>query len=80
MKFFFEKIAPTSDSKSDRKPEATDDEQRNRLIATPNKALCRSLVDHIRAQFGKGRAKAMPDLHIHHPDHAPIVNPAIPVA
>jgi hypothetical protein len=47
---------------------------------TPDKALCRSLVDHIRAQFGKGRTKRMPDLHIHHPDHAPIVNPAIPVA
>ena len=33
MKFFFEKIPPTSDSKSDRKPEVTDDEQRNRVIA-----------------------------------------------
>jgi glycine/D-amino acid oxidase-like deaminating enzyme len=47
---------------------------------TPDKALCRSLVDHIKAQFGKGPAKPMPDVHIHHPDHAPIVDPAIPVA
>jgi D-amino-acid oxidase len=47
---------------------------------TPDKALCRSLVDHIKAQFGKGPAMPMPDVHIHHPDHAPIVDPAIPVA
>ena len=33
MIIFFEKIPPTSDSKSDRKPGATDDEQRNRVIA-----------------------------------------------
>jgi hypothetical protein len=38
------------------------------------------LVDHIKAQFGKAPAMPMPDVHIHHPDHAPIVNPAIPVA
>ena len=33
MKFYFEKIPPTSDSESATKPEATDDEQRNRVIA-----------------------------------------------
>ena len=33
MIIFFEKIPPTSDSKSATKPEATDDEQRNRVIA-----------------------------------------------
>jgi hypothetical protein len=33
MKYYFEKIPPTSDQKSDRKPEATNDEQRNRVIA-----------------------------------------------
>ena len=33
MKFYFEKIPPTSDPKSDRKLEATNDEQRNRVIA-----------------------------------------------
>jgi hypothetical protein len=42
--------------------------------------LCVSLVDHIKAQFGKGPARPMPDVHIHHPDHAPIVDPTIPVA
>jgi len=42
--------------------------------------LCVSLVDHIKAQFGKGPARPMPDIHIHHPDHAPIVDPTIPVA
>jgi D-amino-acid oxidase len=47
---------------------------------TPDKALCQSLVDQIKAQFGKAPAMPMPDVHIHHPDHAPIVNPAIPVA
>jgi D-amino-acid oxidase len=47
---------------------------------TPDKALCEGLVDHIKAQFGKGPAMPMPDVHIHHPDHAPIVNPEIPVA
>ncbi len=46
----------------------------------PDKALCVSLVDHIKAQFGKGPARPMPDVHIHHPDHAPIVDPTIPVA
>ena len=46
----------------------------------PDKALCAGLVDHIKAQFGKGPALPMPDVHIHHPDHAPIVNPEIPVA
>jgi len=33
MKIFFEKIPLPPDAKSDRKPEATDDERRNRVIA-----------------------------------------------
>ena len=33
MKLYFEKITPNSDPKSDRKPEATNDEQRNCVIA-----------------------------------------------
>ena len=45
----------------------------------PDKALCRSLVDHIRAQFGKGAKIPLPDVHIHHPDHAPVVNPQVPM-
>jgi glycine/D-amino acid oxidase-like deaminating enzyme len=47
---------------------------------TPDKALCEGLVNHIKAQFGKAPAVPMPDVHIHHPDHAPIVNPEIPVS
>jgi len=46
----------------------------------PDKAMCQKLVDHMKSLFGKGPSVPMPDVHIHHPDHAPIVNPAIPVA
>jgi len=44
---------------------------------TANKADCKRLVNHIASQFGKAPAKPLPDIHIHHPDHAPIVNPAM---
>ena len=47
---------------------------------TVNKSVCKSLVSHIASQFGKAPVKPLPDIHIHNPDHAPIVNPAIPVA
>jgi glycine/D-amino acid oxidase-like deaminating enzyme len=47
---------------------------------TPDKAVCQSLVDHMKGLFGQGPVMAMPGIHIHHPDHAPIVNPAIPVS
>ncbi|HEY2247589.1 MAG TPA: FAD-dependent oxidoreductase [Bradyrhizobium sp.] len=46
----------------------------------PNKAKCRELVDYMAGLFGKKPRIPMPDDHIHHPDHAPIVDPAIPVA
>jgi hypothetical protein len=36
------------------------------------------LVNHIKSLFGKAPAKPLPDIHIHNPDHAPIVNPAVP--
>jgi len=45
---------------------------------TPNKSVCKGLVNHIASLFGKAAAKPLPDIHIHHPDHAPIVNPAAP--
>ena len=45
---------------------------------TTNMAACQGLVDHIKSLFGNARAKPLPDNHIHHPDHAPIVNPALP--
>jgi glycine/D-amino acid oxidase-like deaminating enzyme len=47
---------------------------------TPDKAKCQGLVDHIASLFGKAPAKPLPPDHIHHPDNAPIVNPAIPVS
>jgi D-amino-acid oxidase len=34
------------------------------------------LVDHIKSLFGKAPAKPLPEIHIHHPNNAPIVNPA----
>jgi D-amino-acid oxidase len=47
---------------------------------TPSRAVCKRLVDHVASEFGKARAKPMPDIHIHHPDHAPTVNPDIPTS
>jgi glycine/D-amino acid oxidase-like deaminating enzyme len=44
----------------------------------PDKSVCQGLVDHIASLFGKAPAQPLPDIHIHHPDHAPIVNPATP--
>ena len=44
----------------------------------PNKAVCRSLVDHIASLFGRAPVKPLPEIHIHHPLHAPFVNPRIP--
>jgi hypothetical protein len=43
----------------------------------PDKSVCQDLVNHIASLFGKAPAKALPDIHIHHPDHAPTVNPAM---
>jgi len=43
---------------------------------TPDPKVCQGLVDHIASLFGKAPVKPLPDIHIHHPDHAPIVNPA----
>ena len=42
-------------------------------------ALLAGMVDHIASLFGKAPVKPLSDIHIHHPDHAPIVNPAIPM-
>jgi hypothetical protein len=43
----------------------------------PSKSDCQDLVRHIASLFGKAPVKPLPDIHIHHPDNAPIVNPAI---
>jgi len=45
---------------------------------TTNKSVCQGLVNHMKSLFGKAAAKPLPDIHIHNPDHAPIVNPAVP--
>jgi glycine/D-amino acid oxidase-like deaminating enzyme len=47
---------------------------------TVSKSACQGLVNHIASLFGKAPVKPLPANHIHHPDHAPIVNPDIPVA
>ena len=44
----------------------------------PNKSDCLDLVRHIASLFGKAPVKPLSDIHIHNPDHAPIVNPGIP--
>jgi glycine/D-amino acid oxidase-like deaminating enzyme len=46
----------------------------------PNKSVCRGLVNHIASLFGEAPAKPLPDIHIHNPINAPVVNPAMPVA
>jgi D-amino-acid oxidase len=43
-----------------------------------DKHVCQGLVDHIASLFGKAVAKPLPDIHIHHPNNAPFVNPAAP--
>ena len=45
---------------------------------TFDKAVCRGLVEHIASLFGKAAPKPMPDIHIHHPRNASMVNPAMP--
>ena len=44
----------------------------------PNKAVCQGLVRHIASLFGQAPVRPLPDIHIHNPLHAPIVNPRIP--
>ena len=45
-----------------------------------DKAVCKSLVDHMASLFGKGPVKPLPGIHIHHPANKPMVNPALPAA
>jgi D-amino-acid oxidase len=46
---------------------------------TADPSVCQGLVDHIASLFGQAPAAPLPEIHIHHPDNAPIVNPRIPV-
>jgi glycine/D-amino acid oxidase-like deaminating enzyme len=45
---------------------------------TADKAVCKGLVEHIASLFGKAPAKPLPEIHIHHPRNAPMVNPVLP--
>jgi glycine/D-amino acid oxidase-like deaminating enzyme len=47
---------------------------------TADPAVCRSLVDHVAALFGKAAPRPMPEIHIHHPRHAAFLAPAVPGA
>jgi glycine/D-amino acid oxidase-like deaminating enzyme len=42
-----------------------------------DKTVCQGLVNYMASLFGKAPPMAMPDIHIHHPDNAPFVNPAM---
>lgn len=42
-----------------------------------DKAACQKLVNYMKGLFGKGPIIPLPENHIHHPDHAPIVNPPL---
>ncbi|MFD0886018.1 FAD-dependent oxidoreductase [Streptosporangium algeriense] len=44
----------------------------------PDKAVCQGLVDHIASLFGRAVPRPLPDIHIHHPRNAQMVNPAMP--
>lgn len=44
---------------------------------TVDKARCKDLVEQIASWFGKAAPKPLPDIHIHHPRNAPMVNPAM---
>ena len=45
-------------------------------VASPT--VCKGLVDHLASRFGLAPVVPMPDIHIHHPDNAGIVNPVLP--
>jgi D-amino-acid oxidase len=44
---------------------------------TVDKSVCEGLVDHIKSLFGQAPVKPLPEIHIHHPNNTPIVNPAL---
>jgi len=52
---------------------------RGKTSEAPDPAKCKELVAYMAGLFGKGPVVPMPLDHVHHPDHAPIVNPAIPM-
>jgi D-amino-acid oxidase len=45
---------------------------------TVDKSVCQRFVDHIASYLDKVRLSPLMDIHIQHPDHALVVDPAIP--
>jgi glycine/D-amino acid oxidase-like deaminating enzyme len=45
---------------------------------TADKVECQKLVTHMASLFGKADRIPLSEIHIHHPDNAPIVNPRMP--
>ncbi|GAA3249590.1 FAD-dependent oxidoreductase [Nonomuraea helvata] len=43
-----------------------------------SKTVCKDLVKHIAALFGKAAPRPMPEIHIHHPRNTAMVDPAMP--
>ena len=44
---------------------------------TADQSVCQGLVNHIQSLFGEAPVMPLPEIHIHHPNNAPIVNPAM---
>jgi D-amino-acid oxidase len=44
---------------------------------TPDEKVCEALVQHIASLFGKAAPQPLPEIHIHHPRNAPLVNPKL---
>lgn len=43
-----------------------------------DKEVCASLVEYMASLFGKAMPRPIPQIHIHHPRNAPMVDPAMP--
>jgi D-amino-acid oxidase len=43
----------------------------------PDPAVCKALVEHLASLFGKATPRPLPDIHIHHPRNAAMVNPTM---
>jgi D-amino-acid oxidase len=46
---------------------------------TADPAVCKGLVQHMASLFGQAVPRALPEIHIHHPRNARLVNPPLPV-
>ena len=50
----------------------------NPVDEEPDPSVCKDVVKYMAAHFGVVPPVPMPEIHINHPDHAEIVNPALP--